>query len=35
VRTPEIAILLTVPAFNALGESMRVVLDPTMKRLRL
>jgi peptide/nickel transport system permease protein len=26
------AILLTALAFNALGESMRVALDPTMKR---
>ena len=25
-------ILLTALAFNALGESMRVALDPTMKR---
>lgn len=29
---PGIAILLTALAFNALGESMRVALDPTMKR---
>ncbi|MGZ3410411.1 MAG: ABC transporter permease [Xanthobacteraceae bacterium] len=29
---PGFAILLTSLAFNALGESMRVVLDPTMKR---
>jgi peptide/nickel transport system permease protein len=32
---PGIAILLTALAFNALGESMRVALDPTMKRLRM
>ena len=31
--TPGLAILLTALAFNALGESMRVALDPTMKRL--
>jgi peptide/nickel transport system permease protein len=30
--TPGFAILLTALAFNALGESMRVALDPTMKR---
>jgi peptide/nickel transport system permease protein len=30
--TPGLAILLTALAFNALGESMRVALDPTMKR---
>jgi len=29
---PGMAILLTALAFNALGESMRVALDPTMKR---
>jgi peptide/nickel transport system permease protein len=29
---PGLAILLTALAFNALGESMRVALDPTMKR---
>jgi peptide/nickel transport system permease protein len=29
---PGMAILLTALAFNALGESMRVLLDPTMKR---
>ncbi len=29
---PGIAILVTALAFNALGESLRVVLDPTMKR---
>jgi peptide/nickel transport system permease protein len=29
---PGLAILLTALAFNALGESLRVVLDPTMKR---
>ena len=29
---PGIAILLTALAFNALGESLRVALDPTMKR---
>jgi len=29
---PGFAILLTALAFNALGESMRVALDPTMKR---
>jgi len=29
---PGIAILLTALAFNTLGESMRVALDPTMKR---
>jgi len=28
---PGLAILLTALAFNALGESLRVVLDPTMK----
>ena len=28
-----LAILLTALAFNALGESLRVALDPTMKRL--
>ncbi len=31
---PGLAILLTALAFNALGESMRVALDPTMKRGR-
>jgi peptide/nickel transport system permease protein len=31
---PGFAILLTALAFNALGESMRVALDPTMKRGR-
>jgi peptide/nickel transport system permease protein len=30
--TPGLAILFTALAFNALGESMRVALDPTMKR---
>src|SRR5262245_43576104 len=30
--TPGLAILFTALAFNALGESMRVDLDPTMKR---
>ncbi len=30
--TPGLAILVTALAFNALGESMRVALDPTMKR---
>ncbi len=30
---PGIAILLTALAFNALGESIRIALDPTMKRL--
>lgn len=30
---PGIAILLTALAFNTLGESLRVALDPTMKRL--
>jgi peptide/nickel transport system permease protein len=30
--TPGFAILFTALAFNALGESMRVALDPTMKR---
>jgi peptide/nickel transport system permease protein len=29
---PGLAILLTALAFNALGESLRVALDPTMKR---
>jgi peptide/nickel transport system permease protein len=29
---PGFAILVTALAFNALGESMRVALDPTMKR---
>jgi peptide/nickel transport system permease protein len=29
---PGFAILLTALAFNALGESMRIALDPTMKR---
>jgi ABC-type antimicrobial peptide transport system permease subunit len=29
---PGLAILLTALAFNALGESIRVALDPTMKR---
>jgi peptide/nickel transport system permease protein len=29
---PGLAILVTALAFNALGESMRVALDPTMKR---
>lgn len=29
---PGIAILVTALAFNALGESLRVILDPTMKR---
>ena len=28
---PGIAILLTALAFNSLGESLRVALDPTMK----
>jgi peptide/nickel transport system permease protein len=28
---PGLAILLTALAFNALGESLRVALDPTMK----
>jgi peptide/nickel transport system permease protein len=31
---PGLAILFTALAFNALGESMRVALDPTMKRGR-
>jgi peptide/nickel transport system permease protein len=30
--TPGLAILLTALAFNALGESLRAALDPTMKR---
>lgn len=30
---PGLAILFTALAFNALGESLRVALDPTMKRL--
>ena len=30
--TPGIAILLTALSFNALGESVRIALDPTMKR---
>ena len=30
---PGIAILLTALSFNALGESIRIALDPTMKRL--
>jgi peptide/nickel transport system permease protein len=30
--TPGLAILFTALAFNALGESLRVALDPTMKR---
>ena len=30
--TPGLAILLTALAFNTLGESLRVALDPTMKR---
>jgi peptide/nickel transport system permease protein len=30
--TPGFAILFTALAFNALGESLRVALDPTMKR---
>ena len=29
---PGFAILFTALAFNALGESLRVALDPTMKR---
>jgi peptide/nickel transport system permease protein len=29
---PGIAILLTALSFNALGESVRIALDPTMKR---
>jgi peptide/nickel transport system permease protein len=29
---PGLAILFTALAFNALGESLRVALDPTMKR---
>jgi peptide/nickel transport system permease protein len=29
---PGLAILLTALAFNTLGESMRVALDPTTKR---
>jgi peptide/nickel transport system permease protein len=29
---PGFAILFTALAFNALGESMRIALDPTMKR---
>ena len=29
---PGFAILLTALAFNALGESLRIALDPTMKR---
>ena len=29
---PGLAIMLTALAFNALGESLRVALDPTMKR---
>ena len=29
---PGLAILLTALAFNTLGESLRVALDPTMKR---
>jgi peptide/nickel transport system permease protein len=28
---PGLAILVVVRAFNALGESLRIVLDPTMK----
>ena len=28
---PGFAILVVVWAFNALGESLRIVLDPTMK----
>jgi peptide/nickel transport system permease protein len=30
---PGFAILFTALAFNTLGESLRVALDPTMKRL--
>jgi peptide/nickel transport system permease protein len=30
---PGLAILFTALAFNTLGESLRVALDPTMKRL--
>jgi peptide/nickel transport system permease protein len=30
---PGFAILFTALAFNALGESLRTSLDPTMKRL--
>ena len=33
VYAPGIAILLTALAFNALGESLRTYLDPTMKGL--
>jgi peptide/nickel transport system permease protein len=29
---PGVAIFLTALAFNGLGESLRVALDPTMKR---
>jgi peptide/nickel transport system permease protein len=29
---PGLAILFTALAFNALGESLRIVLDPTMRR---
>jgi peptide/nickel transport system permease protein len=29
---PGLAILFTALAFNTLGESLRVALDPTMKR---
>jgi peptide/nickel transport system permease protein len=29
---PGFAIMFTALAFNALGESLRVALDPTMKR---
>jgi peptide/nickel transport system permease protein len=28
---PGLAILMTALAFNTLGESLRVILDPTMK----
>lgn len=29
---PRLAILVTALAFNALGESLRLALDPTLKR---
>lgn len=32
IYAPGIAILLTALAFNALGESLRVALDPTSRR---
>jgi peptide/nickel transport system permease protein len=31
---PGLAILLTALAFNGLGESLRLALDPTMRRRR-